>query len=241
MPIDRFFLDNPLAENTQVVLEDQELHHLSHVTRAHVGDSIELVNGKGVLAVAEILDLKKREAVLTILSREVQPSSSFQVIIAQAIPKANRLDTIIEKGTELGMDALWLFPGKLSEKKELKSTQLNRMQKILIAAMKQSGRLYLPEIKLIPPIIQWEQPIYPLYFGDLADNAPAFLNHWKQSPPKNGLIFCIGPESGLHKTEIEKLRTLQAVGVKLHQNILRTDTAPLSALSLIAHLRLNEV
>lgn len=240
MPVDRFFLEDPLNENTQVVLEDQELHHLSHVTRARVGDSIELINGNGVLAVAEILDLKKREAVLTVLSKEVKPPSSFQVVIAQAIPRANRLDTIVEKGTELGMDALWLFPGNLSEKKELKDAQLGRVRKILIAATKQSGRLYLPEVKLIPPIAEWEESSLPLYFGDLADDAPPFLNHWKQCPPTEGLIFCIGPESGLQDIEIEKLRSLAAIGVKLHQNILRTDTAPLSALSLIAQARLIE-
>lgn len=235
MPIDRFYLDDPLEDKSQVILGDQELHHLAHVTRAKKGDSIELINGRGVLAEAEIIDLKKREAVLSILSREYIPPSNFQVIIAQAIPRANRLDTIVEKGTELGMDALWLFPGMLSEKKDLKDAQLNRVEKILIAATKQSGRLYLPEVKMIPPISEWKQDKLPLFFGDLAEEAPPFLKYWQKSPPQDGLIFCIGPESGLHDKEMESLRALQGIGVKLHQNILRTDTAPLSALSLIAH------
>ncbi len=238
MPIDRFYLDDPLEPSTQTELTGQELHHLSHVTRARAGGEIELINGKGSLAIAEILEIKKNAALLNIRSRLSEEPVPFCTVIAQAIPRQNRLDTIVEKSTELGMDELWLFPGKLSEKKELKENQLLRLRKIAISAMKQSGRLYLPAIKLIPPIRQWSPQSLPLYFGDIDADAEPFLKVWEVSPDEKGLIFVIGPESGLHEDEIRQLKELQAIGVKLHQHILRTDTAPLTALSLISHAKL---
>ena len=238
MPIDRFYLDDPLEPSTQTELTGQELHHLSHVTRARVGNEIQLVNGKGSLAIAEILEINKNTAFLNIQSRLSKDPVPFRSVIAQAIPRQNRLDMIVEKSTELGMDELWLFPGKLSEKKELKENQLFRLRKIAISAMKQSGRLFLPEIKLIPPIRQWQSQPLPVYFGDIDADAEPFLKVWEASPDEEGLIFVIGPESGLHEDEIQQLKELHAIGVKLHQHILRTDTAPLAALSLISHAKL---
>jgi 16S rRNA (uracil1498-N3)-methyltransferase len=238
MPVDRFFLDDKLSAHTEVILGDQELHHLAHVSRNKVGETVELINGKGTIAIAQVLEIKKNCATLSISSSHAEAPSSFKVILAQAIPRPNRLDMIVEKGTELGMDELWLFPGKLSEKKELKPNQLDRLRKILISATKQSGRLYLPKLSLHPSIAEWQEENISIYFGDLDPEAPPFLDAWHKAPPAEGIIFCIGPESGFHKKETEQLKKLKGKGVMLHQNILRTDTAPLAALSLISQARL---
>ncbi|ADI38148.1 putative RNA methyltransferase [Waddlia chondrophila 2032/99] len=238
MPVDRFYLDSPLELDSRIAIGGQELHHLAHVSRARAGEEVELINGKGTLAVAEVLEIKKNEASLLIHSTISEKPSAFPIIIAQAIPRPNRLDTIVEKCTELGMDELRLFPGKLSEKKDLKESQLARLTKIAISAAKQSGRLFIPSITFYPPISKWPPSDIPLYFGDLSDNAPLFFKRWNTSPPKQGIAFVIGPESGLHEEEVLQLEKLHAIGVKLHQNILRTDTAPLTALSLIAHFRM---
>ncbi len=237
MPIDRFFLDDPLLDQTYVKLEDMEFHHLVHVARGKVNEIVELINGKGILAQAKIIKITKSNAALFIQSTHFSKPSNFTVILAQAIPRANRLDAIIEKSTELGMDQLWLFPGKLSEKKELKNNQIARLKKILISAAKQSGRLYLPSISIISSILNWKPFDFPLLFGDLSPSAPPLLDILEALKGEQGLIFCIGPESGFHEEEIEMLKKLNRKGVKLHQHILRTDTAPLAALALISHTR----
>lgn len=238
MPIDRYFLDSPLEESSHVAICGQELHHLARVTRTQPGDEIELINGKGTLAIAEVLDIRKSEATVLVKSAKSDSPSTFPIIIAQAIPRLNRLETIVEKCTELGMDELRLFPGKLSEKKDFKDNQLDRLSKIAISAAKQSGRLFVPSITVAPPITKWGAAEMPLYFGDLSEKAPTFMKDWQQSPPEKGIIFVIGPESGLHDLEIAKLKELSGIGVKLHSNILRTDTAPITALSIISQLML---
>lgn len=224
MPINRFFIDTPFE--TVALLEDDEAHHLISVTRTKVDEIVELVNGRNQLAKAVVKEIKKKAVVLEIqeIKTEAQPPYTF--ILAQAIPRLNRLDTILEKGTELGMSEIWLFPGERSEKKEINQ---ERSKKIVINAMKQCGRLDLPKIVLKPTLEKWSKQdiIGQAYFGDLSIEAPPFSNI-----EENKITFFIGPESGLSQRELELLKKMDGKGVKLHPNILRTDTAPLVALSL---------
>ena len=229
MPVDRYYYSGQLDEGSSITLEGSEHHHLTHVLRGKPGDTIEVINGQGSLAEATIEAVSKRSATL-IINREVkQPPDEQTITIIQAIPRMNRLDTIVEKGTELGMTNLLLWPSERSERKDLNEQQIQRLQQVAISAMKQCGRLYLPKIEFISKI---EKKTCPVYFGDTNPEAPWFTPQFTDE-----IIFVIGPESGLTGTEEEILRNLGAVGVKLHKNILRTDTAPLVALTLIASNR----
>lgn len=240
MPEKRFFVPSALNEHSSIKLEGDEAHHLKHVMRCKPGDGVELINGRGSLADSEVAAIGKTSIELKIGSVRNEQPPAFEIILAQAIPRQGKLEIILEKGTELGMTSLWLFPGKLSEKKEFRfsETQLTRMEKITIAATKQCGRLFLPTIELKPSLESWEKPLLPLFYGDTSSDAPTFYSSWLKEPPTRGLIFIVGPEPGFHLKELEKLKDLGAQGVKLHHNILRTETAPLAALSLISQLRI---
>jgi len=219
----------------EVLLVGDESHHLARVMRKSHGDMVELVNGRNQLAHAEILAHEKKGVRLKVVQVEKKQFTGHPTILCQALPRLNRLETIVEKGTELGMTALWLFPGALSEKKELSSTQMQRLKTIAISAMKQCGRLDLPEIIFKPALSHWISLEYPAYFGDVDPQAPPFLELLQRH---EGVLFFIGPESGLTEEEETRLRSLGAQGVHLHSHILRTDTASLVALSLIS-LRYN--
>lgn len=230
MPAERFFSTAFFENQGEITLEDQEFHHLAHVMRAKEKDRVELVNGQGQLAFATIKTIGKKRAALTIESVVSEPSPFFQIILAQAIPRGSRLDFILEKGTELGMTELWLFPGKLGERQALTEKHLERMRLLTISAMKQCGRLYLPKISLHPPLSNWNSSLpFPSFFGDVNPDAPVF-----KEKPEKGVIFFIGPESGFHTSEINYLQSVGALGLKLHTNILRTDTAALAALTLVS-------
>ncbi len=234
MPSERYFSESLFENNSTIKFEDQEFHHLSHVMRAQLADEVELVNGQGELAIAVIEILEKKRAFLRIQSLKKEPEPTHKIILAQAIPRGNRLDFILEKGTELGMTDLWLFPGKLSERNDLTANQLERMKSLMVAAMKQCGRLYLPKLQLMPLLSQWKPLVHPSFFGDVNPEAPLFSKIWQNETPTTGAIFFIGPESGFHDSEIKILQNLQAKGVKLNSNILRTDTAAIAALALMA-------
>ncbi|MFQ5729035.1 MAG: RsmE family RNA methyltransferase, partial [Waddliaceae bacterium] len=227
MPADRFFYAFLLTPNQEVQLESKEFHHLKNVTRTKQGAVVELVNGQGQLASAILKKIGKNNALLQVNNVDKSPKPLHPLILAQAIPRIHRLDFILEKGTELGLTEFWLFPGHHSERKKLTEHQIRRLRALTIAAMKQCGRLYLPTISIKPPLSDWGSPQLPAFFGDLSPNAPPLFHAWQQSPLKNEVLFFIGPESGFSDEEECTLRNFGATGVKLHQNILRTDTAAL--------------
>lgn len=233
MPECRFFIDSPLVLKQEVVLQDEEMRHLI-VMRPEINDTIELVNGKGDLAKARITQFNKKEIAAQITSLHHELEDSFKLIVAQGMPKLPRLDIILEKGTELGMTELWLFPAEKSDKVGLSANQTERIKKILIASMKQCGRLYIPKVQIYDPIAKWNALPYPLFYGAFGENTPTFASTLKANPPQGGIIFVVGPESGLSHKEEKQLDKLKAQGVSLHKNILRTDTAPLAALTLMS-------
>ncbi len=233
MPHNRYYIDTPLHENKSIVLTGEEWHHLARVTRSRKEDNVELINGHGVLAEATVSDLRKSEAELMVDKVTKKPSPP-PLILAQAIPRMNHLEWIVEKGTELNATAFWLFPGNLSEKDTLSSNQLARLKHLCISAMKQCGRLDLPKIVLMPPLAQWESVEGTLLFCDTTEDAPPLWNLPLTKTLPSPVCLFVGPEKGFDSKETHLLsHTLKARGVRLHPNILRAETAPLVALSLI--------
>lgn len=225
MPAHRFFLNSPLTHST-LSLSEEELHHLKHVMRARPGDTVEIVNGKGTLVQARLLDATHLE----ITHRHQEPPPSRTLVLAQALTRPALLDWIIEKGTELGATHFWLFPGELSDKKELSPHQLERLSTLLISALKQCGRLYLPTLEIKPRLLLWQRPPGTLLYGSFAPGAKPLQPH----APSPVIIF-IGPEKGLSNGEESFLENkLHASPVTLHPNILRAETAALCALSVLS-------
>lgn len=219
MPAERFYIDAELKNS--VSLSGQERHHLIDVMRARIGDEIELVNGKGSLAKAKISAITKRDATLEIfdLTETAAPIPRLNLIIPLMRPSKLELD--IEKCTELGADAFFLYAAEYSEKKELSENSRERLKNIAIASMKQCGRLDLP-------------PIHHLRFDQILDLPGTLLfgDPRKETAPKQfqGLLNIItGPERGFSPKELKKLEE-KGVGIKLHKNVLRAETAPIAAL-----------
>ena len=225
MPSNRFYIDADLKAET-LSLDGEEFHHLVRVMRMQENDTVEVVNGRGMLATATIQNIGKAEATLRVSSLHTAKKSR-EIILAQAIPRMNHLEWIIEKGTELGATAFWLFPGELSEKNTLSPNQEERLKALSIAAMKQCGSLFLPAIIVKPSLSQWTPIPGSLIYGDTRENAPK-IPHALKDP----VVIFIGPEKGFAQKEIEILEhRLKALGVKLHDNILRTETAAITALA----------
>lgn len=218
MPVNRFFFPGDLKPNEKISLPDEEAKHLFRAIRKKQGEAIEVVNGRGVLASAII---EEKELVITSIETTERPQ--YPLILAQAMLRSTRLEWLIEKGTELGVDTFWLFPG---ERGEFSSFRKSRLEKIAISALKQSGRLWLPEIIEKPSISSWDSLPKNAYYGDL-NATEAF------SPPhQQSLCFIVGPESGLTPKEISHLEQLGAKGVLLNTNTLRAETAALTSVAI---------
>lgn len=235
MPAERYYLPQQFQKHDNVNIDTQEFHHLVHVMRSRIGDQIEIVNGQGQLAAGQVQAIQKKHAVIQIEEVTTSPKPTKRLILAQALPRMNRLDFILEKGTELGVTEFWLFPGFYGERRSFSEHQIERLQAILIAAMKQCGRLFLPELTIKSSIKDWPKAPFRAFFGDTKEDAPYLEKEWQKDALSKDAIICIGPESGFAAEEIESLKKNNYMGVKLHCNILRTDTAALTGLSLLSH------
>ena len=233
MPHNRYYIDHPLNLFDNVSFEEAEFNHMVKVMRVSVNEEIEIINGNGVLAKALIYSIEKKSVHATIqeIQKESKPKKSF--IIAQALLKGASLDLICEKNAELGCDEIWLYTASLSEKDSISDNQIDRLNKVLIAATKQCGRLYLPKIvifKNLKELIHFSK--MPLFYGDVDPTSPKIKDAIEK---ESSLVFIIGPEKGFDKKEEELLKSSLAKGVSLHPNILRAETASIAASCLISN------
>ncbi len=228
MPSNRFYIKEPLQKGKELYLEEEEFYHLVKVMRQKEENLIELVNGENRLAKAKIISIEKKKAKLLIYATNFFKPALPPLFLAQAFPKLVHLEWTIQKGTELGVSAFYLFPSERSEKKELNSHQKKRLFQIAVNAMKQCGRFDLPTFHFAPNLEKLTLPKGTPFFGDLKAKKPLP----KVAPPY--LLF-IGPEKGFSEKETLQLKTMfKAEGIWLHPYTLRSETASIAAVYLAA-------
>lgn len=233
MGANRYYFPDDLHEEKTISLEGDEFHHLARVMRAREGETVEIINGKNSLAKAKVLSLSKTKASLSLLEVINIPPTLPQIILIQALLKPAALEWVIEKGTELGVTAFYLFPAHGSEKKELSPNQMKRLDQMRIGGIKQCGRLDLPTIEFAASLDKLSLPEGHAFFGDLRISAPLLIEMKSKSP----YTLFIGPEKGFTENEIEIMeKKYGAQGVRLHPYTLRAETAAITALSLAASL-----
>ncbi|GAB5410902.1 MAG: 16S rRNA (uracil(1498)-N(3))-methyltransferase [Chlamydiales bacterium] len=202
----------------EITLLPTEAKHLQ-VLRVRDGDKVEVVDGKG--SIAEGIFQNK---VIEITSSKHFPEPKPKIILAATLIKQSRLEWLIEKGTELGTHAFWLFPSDHSERKNISSNHLTRLEAAALSAFKQCKRLYLPQIQLLDKM---PKPQREGVFGDLRENAPPL-----QTAKEDTTVY-IGPEGGFSEKEHAQLEKM-ANGARLGRHVLRAETAAIAALSTLA-------
>jgi 16S rRNA (uracil1498-N3)-methyltransferase len=234
----------PHLSNADVcVLEGSEFHHLTRVMRAAVGDQVTLFDGLGNGAEAQITELSKSRATLRVLNRSQEPEGSPIVVLATAVPKADRFRWLVEKATELGVSRLIPLQTARSVT-EPRSTKLDKMRTTVIEACKQSGR---NRLMAIDPLTDWQSFLSDfaatgrLLVADPGGAAQASLCESRPSDPP--IILVVGPEGGL--TDVEVIQAVDAGGrcISLGPRVLRTETAAiaLAALCLLPDRALHRV
>ncbi len=223
----RFFLAD-LPESGAAVLEDLEAHHLIHVLRASPGDIVELFNGAGLVASAQITSLHKRDAKLQILGSHREDPSPRQIIVATAVPKGDRFDWLIEKATELGVTRI--IPLRTARSVvDPQESKLEKLRQTVIAACKQSGRNHLLELESTTTWSDFvtrelgQSASYIAHPGPTTRSASTSL--WDG---KSSIVFAIGPEGGFTEEEVELAVGHGAKPISLGPLILRIETAALA-------------
>lgn len=222
--MERFYLRQEFQPHQLVTLKENEHHHLK-VMRIRLDEEIELVNGEGSLARAVVKAIEKEHTTLYVLYVSQKGEATQKIFLGIPFMRPSKLEWIIEKGTEIGADAFYLYSADNSTQDSLSDHQIERFGNIMISALKQSKRLYLPHLEILPHLESLFKKEVQIYFGDTRENAPPF------SKPNGSTLFITGPESGFSKDEVTLL-SQYGKGVKLNSNVLRAETAPLVAASL---------
>ena len=146
--------------------------------------------------------------------------------------RTSKLEWVVEKGTELGIDTFLFYRATHSEQEELFPRHMERLRTLAIAALKQSGRLYLPSFEIVPNLTSLFVQEALCLFGDIQAEQPIDLKSLRQIP---AVLFITGPEKGFSPEEIALLGH-KGQGVRLSAHILRAETAPIAAASILGQL-----
>ena len=240
MSKNRIYVKELKGEGDYLALSKENSKIVKSVLRLRKGDEIELVDGEGALYFAHVAKVGKEGCHVTIYQRGSYPDNNpNKITLLQAFPKGKRTELIIQKVVELGVDRIIFFPAERSVavvKKDKSPLKLSRMEKIIVEALRQSKRLYKPEIV----IAQYFHEIFKIVKNcDLKlllheDQKGEPIKGWlsKIQSPKD-IAFAIGPEGGFSEKEAASFINEGFHKLKLGEEILRTDTAPIAVMSIL--------
>jgi len=212
--------------------DKEESKHIVKVLRKSVGDVLNITNGLGWIFDAEIInaDIKKCQA--NISNAKQHPKREYKLHLAVAPTKMNdRFEWFLEKATEIGIDTITPILCDHSERKVIK---LDRFEKILQSAMKQSLQCYLPTINELTPFNNFVNQDFEgqKYIAHCEDSDRKSLK--SQLKPDQDIVILIGPEGDFSVKEIETALQHNFIPVTLGNTRLRTETAAIAACHSVA-------
>lgn len=239
--MDRFFADK-IQGDLAFIDSEEEIKHISRTLRMQEGDVVEIFDGKGKEYIARLDQIDKKSIQLKVMEEvEINRELNTFITVYQGIPKAQKMELIVQKLTEIGVSRM--VPVKfercirLIDEKEVK--QIQRWQKIALEACKQSKRTLVPlieksmDIKTLAQDIKNNDLSLLFYENEEALNVKELLKALDKKQTKVGII--IGPEGGITETERELLISAGAKSVLLGNRILRTETAAIYGASIISY------
>jgi 16S rRNA (uracil1498-N3)-methyltransferase len=244
MSVRRFMIKSNAVRDGYASFDGDIFNHIVRVLRMKTGDDVQLVDEKGVIYAGTINQVAKEWVAVKIgfSSQEVvNVSAAPRITICQALPKGDKIDLILQKGTELGAHNFWIFGGRRSVAKvraDQQSNKLERWNKIVAEAARQCGRSDIPEVSWSPSAIE------------VAKNATQDLRLilWEDEKERSlkevlsntgkplSVIVTIGPEGGFDPLEIAVFSQYGFQPVSLGPRILRTETASIAILSIIQYI-----
>lgn len=219
-----------------VILSPGDIHHLVNVMRASVGDTIEIVD-QGALFFATITSIDPLD--IRVIESKQQGYKRLGITLIYALPKGDKLDLVVQKATELGVDRIVLFQSIRSVVRWNSNDvarKIARLEKIAKQASEQSRRLS------IPPISYYDKIDNALEIND-GIKLIASESHAGKPPlnvkfaPYEEVTIIIGPEGGFENCEIDKAKRNGYIEVSLGPTILRTETAAIAALAMLVYMK----
>ena len=237
MRIPRIYSAQPLAPNRALELDENSSRHVARVLRMQAGRELVLFDGRGGEYSAIIEEVGKKRVTVKVGDHQpVERESSLPIHLGIGVSRGERMDWVLQKATELGVSQITPLFTERTEVK-LSGSRLEKKQQhwqqVLIAACEQCQRNTLPLINPPMNIVNW--------LTEVDAEAKLVLHHRTQqsldqmSRPAS-VALVIGPEGGLSNTEIDHAMKQEFAPLALGPRVLRTETAPLAAISVMQYL-----
>jgi 16S rRNA (uracil1498-N3)-methyltransferase len=233
----RFFVPSQNLLVDPVPLPEEVVHHLGAVLRLSVGEEILLLDGAGRLCLCRLESLGRRAGTARVLECRQESESVLPIRLLQGLPKGDKMDLVLQKGTELGLST---FTPVLAERSvpsaDRGEKRRQRWERIIREAAQQSRRVSLPRLDNLVPLadalqtcgedlrlLLWEEESRPL-----AASIPA-------AAPRSAVVL-VGPEGGFSAAEVALARRAGFMPVSLGPRILRSETAGLAITAILQYL-----
>ena len=227
-----FFTDR--IEGDLAHLTEEEARHAFQVLRKQVGDPLHLIDGAGGLYYGPIVEVGKRRGAVRIETRQTEYGKRKYALRIAIAPTKNigRMEWLVEKATEIGVDAIQLLQCERSERKKVR---LDRLEKIALAAAKQSLRAYVPKIQALTRYADWikTERTGECYVAHCRKGEERHYLLHNYTPPSDVWVL-IGPEGDFTVAEIELALARGFQPVSLGEHRLRTETAGIAVCQMIA-------
>ncbi len=228
MSIIRLYHPENILENSTSLLSKEHTHYLVNVMRAKRGGNVNFFNKNGEW-LSEIVFLEKDRVEVKFLSKIKENTNTHNIELAICLVKKNAMEIILQKATELGIKKIIPI---ISERTEVKEINFERANKIVIEATEQSNQLEPPQISEILNLKDFLNiNRNKIFFADINSDYSLEKKDFKEGETVTVLV---GPEGDFSPAERELiLNGSTTVPFSLSKNILRTDTAVISAISLV--------
>lgn len=238
----RFFIHPDTVVENEVLLSEQESHHINKVLRLTVGTLLQLLDGKGSIHDAKILAIDKRVR-LQIVSSTFIKGNVVPIWVYQSVLKGQKMELLVQKCTELGVTSFTPF---YSERSQLKKTELSkfskkyeRWQRIIEEACKQCNN---PIMMQLSPLLSFEEmlvgqnrDVQKILFWEEEDQQNS-LHSCSLAGTEAGLQIVFGPEGGFPMEEMKAAQKEDFQVLSLGPRILKAETANIAAVSIIQHI-----
>ena len=231
-----------IREN-KIYMQGADVNHIKNVLRRKPGDDVRVNDGRGKTYLCCISSYEEQTAVLDIL-KELDSDTELpsRIILFQGLPKGDKMEWIVQKAVELGAYSIVPFAAKrsvvkLDEKKAAKKQA--RWQLIAKGAAEQSGRGIIPEVSTVRTFAEalgmaGELDVVLIPY-ELEEGMKETVRILEEIAPGQSVGIFIGPEGGFEEEEVERAKAAGAHAVTLGKRILRTETAGLTALSILMY------
>ena len=239
--MNRFFIEKINPQAKHIILDDPaQLHHLRDVLRIKLLEQVAIFDQQGNEVVASVIQIGLNQAELEVKERKPAKNPGIQITVACAIPKKVKMDDIVDKLTQLGVECIIPLETErviVRLDKQKKAARFQRWEKIALSAAKQSQRNTLVVIKPVtklPDVIlttnDFDLKLIPTLEGKNKTLKETFSNTRKKI---NKVIILIGPEGDFTSGEVILAKEAGFLPISLGDQVLRVDTAAIAAVSFI--------